>query len=176
MSGAEIAQRPALHARPHSPGTSVTIATRMAGLLSIMAGAMHAKAMADHVAHWWFFGVFFGVLACAQFAWGVRVYVGGAGDRLLLAGAAGSLVVVAIWIISRVVGVPAGPWAGDAEPVGAMDLVASLDELVIVAFVAAALRPQGKGLGWLHGAHAVRLGIALGTLSLFAALVGGHSH
>jgi len=175
LSSVEAVEHP-LDARERSPAEPVAIAARMAGVLSIVVGAMHAKALGDHVAHWWFFGVFFGALAAAQVWWGVRVYRAGAGTRLLRAGAIGSLAIVAIWVLSRTFGVPVGPWAWDAEPIGASDLIATVDELFIVAFVAAIAQPQRRGLRWLHASYAIRLGIALGTVSLFAALIGGHAH
>jgi len=147
------------------------------GALSIVTGVLHAKAMADHVSHDWRFGAFFAVLSCWQTAWGVRAYRVQLSRRTLLAGAWVNVAVVAIWLISRTVGMPIGPWAGEAEAIGLIDVMASLDELVIVAMVASLVSGSARRApAWLRGAYAIRLGMMLGSASLFALTIGGHTH
>jgi hypothetical protein len=153
-------------------------ADRALGGLSIVCGAIHTKALVDHVTHYWPFGVFFAVVACAQTAWGVLAYRGMLSRPALVAGAWANVGLVVIWAISRTVGMPIGPWAGEPEAIGLTDAMASLDELAMFAFVAAVLaaRAGRPRLAWLRGAYAVRLGMMLGSASIFATAIGGHTH
>jgi hypothetical protein len=147
--------------------------------LSALAGLIHGKAFIDHVDHYWLFGVFFAVLTYAQVLWAMRLYRRPDDRRLYKAVAVMSLGTVAIWIVSRTVGLPIGPWAGRPETVGMPDAVASLDELVIGAMSAAILHPVGRSaarLRWLDGATCVRVGTMLCSLSFMALLFSSHSH
>jgi hypothetical protein len=147
------------------------------GTLSIVAGMLHAKAMVDHATHYWPFGVFFGLLTCWQTAWGVGACRARLHRPALVAGAWVNAGVVLLWLISRTVGLPIGPWAGEPEAVGMIDIMASLDELLIVAMVASLVSAVRRpAFAWLRGGYAVRLGIMLSTVSLFALTIGGHTH
>lgn len=150
---------------------------RVLGALSIVTGALHAKALADHASHYWLFGVFFGILMCWQTGWGARAYRARLSPGALVAGAGVNVSVVVVWLISRTVGMPIGPWPGEAEAIGVIDAMASLDELAIAALVASLVStPARLGLAWLRGGYAVRLGMMLGSASLFAITIGGHTH
>ena len=59
---------------------------------------------------------FFSVVAAAQLVWGV-VSMAEAPRWWLALGAAGNLVVVATWVVSRTVGLPLGDYAGITLPV-----------------------------------------------------------
>jgi hypothetical protein len=147
--------------------------------LSAAAGVIHAKAMIDHVSHYWLFGVFFGVLTYAQVLWAVLVYRRPDDRRWLMPAAVGSLVVVGIWLVSRTAGLPIGPWAGDPEPLAITDITATLAELLLAGLIIAILWPHGRiaaRLRWLDGSNCVRVGSMLVALSLLAVLVGNHSH
>jgi hypothetical protein len=147
--------------------------------LGLSAGIIHARALFDHATHYWLFGVFFGVLTYAQVLWALVVYRRPEDRRWLMPAAVGSLAVVAVWLVSRTVGLPIGPWAGRAEPFGVADIAASLDEAVLAAVIVAILRPQAPvaaRMRWLDGANCVRLGSMLVALSLLAALFGNHTH
>ena len=147
--------------------------------LSAAAAFIHAKALIDHAPHYWLFGVFFGVLAYAQVSWAWLVYRRPDERRWLMPAAVGSLAVIALWIVTRSVGLPFGPWAGRPEPLAITDITASLDELVLAGLIVAILRPNGRvaaRLRWLDGANCVRIGSMLVALSLLAVLLGNHSH
>jgi hypothetical protein len=147
--------------------------------LSAVAGLIHGKAFIDHVDHYWLFGVFFAALTYAQILWAMRLYRRPDDHRLFKAVAVMSLGTVAIWAVSRTVGLPIGPWAGRPETVGLPDLVASLDELVIAGLVAALLRPESRiaaRLRWLDGGNCIRFGSMLCSLSLMALLFSSHAH
>ncbi|HEV7808402.1 MAG TPA: hypothetical protein VGO80_21525 [Solirubrobacteraceae bacterium] len=153
-------------------------ALRIAGWLSIAAGLIHAIAMIDHFSHYWLFGVFFLVLTYGQVLWGIALLRGRATDRMLRLGAVANLAIVAIWLVSRTAGLPFGPQAGDPEPIGPMDVAATLDQLVLVAYVAVLRVPKLRdgGLRALIGRHRMRFGIMLCSASVFTALLGGHQH
>jgi hypothetical protein len=148
-----------------------------AAVLALAAGAIHVVAAVGHASEWWLHSVFFGLLAAAQLAWGVLVYRG-AGARLLAAGAVASFAVILIWALSRTAGLPFGPEAGAAEPVGPLDVLATLDELATVALVLALLRYPRLRPGALRAVARVApvVGVVLAMLSLLSLTLGGHPH
>ena len=153
--------------------------TMLLVVLAAMTGLIHAKALFDHAAHYWLFGVFFGVLAYAQVLWAFVVYRRPGERRWLMPAALVSLAVVALWIATRSVGLPFGPWAGRPEPLAITDITASLNELVLAGVIVAMLRPHGRvaaRLRWLDGANCMRVGSMLVALGLLAVLLGDHSH
>lgn len=126
--------------------------------------------MPGHFEEWWLAGVFFVVVTALQLGWGALVYR--RPDRLVLAaGAVGNVLVAAVWAVSRTVGIPLGQEAWHPEPVGAIDALATLDELVIAGLVVALLsrRRPAAGPTWI-------VGYVLLIASLLAALLGGHHH
>jgi hypothetical protein len=136
--------------------------------LSWAAAIIHVKAALDHFDQSVAEAVLFEIAACAQLVWGIAVYRG-AGRRVLLAGIAGNLAIVVVWVASRTSGPPIGPTPGQPEEVGLIDTVASCDELLLAALVA------------LHLTHAPRrpalTATALGLLLLSSlAVVGPHVH
>ncbi len=129
------------------PGTSAASAERsertlMLVGLSLAAGVIHAKALVDHASHYWLFGVFFGVLASAQVLWAFLVHRRPDDERWLVPAAVGSLAVVALWLVTRSVGLPFGPWAGRPEPFGIADMAATLNELILAGLFVAMVRPN----------------------------------
>jgi hypothetical protein len=145
-----------------------------------VAGLIHVKAMIDHASHYWLFGILFGVVACAQIGLAVALWRTSVSDRLLVAGAVMTVGVIAVWVVSRTVGLPIGPWAGEAEAFGVSDVIATLTEVAFIAVVSAIVRPDGRVgrrlLQWLTGGHAVRLGAALSSAGVLAAVFGAHQH
>jgi integral membrane sensor domain MASE1 len=151
----------------------------LAGALSAVAGLIHVQATVDHAGEYWLFGVLFGAVALAQIGLAVALWRTRAPDGVLVASAVVTLGVVAVWLVSRTVGLPVGPSAGTAENVGVSDAIAALTELVFVSLVSAIVRPDGRTgrhLAWLAGGNAVRLGVALGSAGVLAAAFGGHAH
>src|SRR3954471_20026543 len=111
--------------RPSTPGLVAGIAAswlpRIAAALSLSAAIAHFGAAQPHFHDWWAHGAFFvlcGVLQAAFAAlivWRPRAW-------LALAGGAGTLAVLALYVVSRTYGAPVGPHAGVAEPAEAYDL------------------------------------------------------
>jgi hypothetical protein len=108
-------------------------------LSSFGCSAVHGVVGPDHFREAIIFGVFFAVASTLQAAWGVAVLWRPV-RPLLVAGAAGNLGVVALWVVTRTVGLPVGPDVWRPEAVSALDVMATALELVIVA-----------GATWLAG-------------------------
>jgi hypothetical protein len=158
---------------------AVADARILAGALAAVAGLIHVKAMADHAGHYWLFGVLFGAVACAQIALAMALWRTPVSDRLLVAGAVATVGLIVVWLVSRTVGLPIGPWAGEAEAFGVSDVIVTMTEVAFIAVVSVIVCPDrriGVRLRWLAGGHAVRLGVALSAAGVLAAALGGHSH
>ena len=173
VEGEVEAGPPASVAAERSPQIKLIVA------LSAAAGVIHAKAMFDHASHYWLFGVFFGLLTYVQVLWAVRVWRRPGDRRLWMAIAVASLGVVGIWLVSRTIGLPFGPWANAAEPVGIADVAASLDEIVLTGVIFATLRPDRRIAARFFAFsddNCIRVGAMLCALSLFAVVIGKHTH
>jgi hypothetical protein len=138
--------------------------------LSWSAGLIHVKAGIDHLHEHVLVSAAFGLLAAAQLVWGIALYRRPT-RGLLAAGAALSVVVVALWGMSRAAGLPLGPDRWSPEPVGALDSVASADEVVLALLASLHLR-AGRGVAPLAAAA----GMCLILLSSLLVALGGHAH
>lgn len=170
----EASPRSAAVALPVRSQALVSVAT-----LAVAAGVIHAVAMVDHFDHYWLYGVVFLVITYAQILWAIWVYRHPQDRRALVVGAVGSLVVVALWVVSRTAGVPLGPDTWDPERIGAMDVIATLDEIVLAGLIVALVAPEGRlgaRLSRLAGGQAVRITTMLCSASLFSLLLGSHAH
>ena len=163
-------------------GTVGRYAGWLLAALSLGAGVIHFANAGDHFSASWWHGAFFAVVAWAQLAWAAAM-VFRPNRALLVAGVAANLVVIATWLVSRTVGVPIEPGAGEPEPVGWADGLATAFEVGIVVLAAAlAVRPQATAAR-LHPAVG-RPGIAVATLAVLAvstmalspSFASGHAH
>ena len=114
---------------------------RAAAALSFAAGALHLLAGPVHLEQWWAYGLFFFVAAAAQAAYGLVLGTrgiegwGGWGAvrrRVYLAGIVLTLAIIALWVVSRTVGVPVGPEASEPEGIGVLDASSKLVEAALV--------------------------------------------
>ncbi len=138
-------------------------------------GLIHAQAAIQHVDEYALYALFFVLLATTQCVWGIAVYRSPS-RKLLYAGATISLLVAALWAISRTSGLPVGPQPWTPEPGGAIDSIATGNELMLAALVFFQLRRKppralARGFTRLTSAAALCL-IVLSPL----ALMGGHGH
>src|SRR5262245_44646112 len=98
---------------------------------SLAAGAIHAVAVPEHLRESLLFGVFFALTAAFQIGWAGMVNESSDRDRRFLAiGVLANAGLVVLWIVSRTVGVPVGPEPWMPEPRGALDVTATILELV----------------------------------------------
>jgi hypothetical protein len=110
-------------------------------MASIAAGVIHATVVPHHLEESALLGAGFVATAIFQVAWAVPASV--RLDRSTLdVGVAVNGAVVAVWIASRSVGLPFGPHAWVAEPVGALDAAATVLELLIVMGSTLVRNPQ----------------------------------
>ena len=114
---------------------------RAAAGFSFAAGAIHAAAGPEHVKEWWVYGLFFYGSAVAQVGYGLLLVTQGiegwggwmAVRRwVYLAGVWGNLAIIALWVVTRTIGVPVGPEAFEPEGLGPLDLSSKAIEIVLV--------------------------------------------
>jgi hypothetical protein len=106
---------------------------------------------------------FFTAVGVAQIVWAV-IALAWAPRWWLALGAAGNLVVVATWVVSRTAGLPFGPAAGITLPAHFPDSLATALETVVVVGAAALLA---------RGQHLVRSAVRSPGITAAAAVVAG---
>jgi len=107
--------------------------------LSLLAALVHLWVTPEHFEEWWGYGTFFIVAGAAQIlyvpivlVWPTRI--------VLLLGIGSNLAIVALYLLTRTVGIPLfGPEAGEVEGFGFMDVCATASELGIAVALGAAL-------------------------------------
>lgn len=112
--------------------------------LSILPGWTHVFAAPEHFREWIGYGLFFAIAAVCQVAYafllGRRIPPS---PRLLWAGVLGNAAILALWAVTRTVGVPFfGPGAGEVEPVGVLDLLSTAAEAALIACLFVLLRAR----------------------------------
>lgn len=161
-------------AAPAQPATTAaaqaSAVTLAAAGASFAAALVHGSVIAVHFAEYWLFGLFFLLVTPLQVLWsGLAVRGPAASRRLLLTGALGNAVVIAIWAVSRLVGLPFGPHAFTPEAVTLKDLLCTYDEAAVVMLCVLLLRGRTAPSWLLAGVWVVA------CLSFLAALLpGGH--
>lgn len=149
--------KPDANARAAGVLSVISLASIAAGAINFTAAATVGRGSAENLA-------FFVAVGAAQLVWGA-VALARTSRWLLALGAAGNLLVVATWVLSRTVGLPAGVDAGIILPVGFADALATALEVVIVGG-AAVLMVRG----WVPARSAAR---APGVTIAAAVVVGG---
>src|SRR5215831_6926111 len=138
---------------PHlRPKLSSWRATR-AAVFTLGAGAIHLTVVPQHFQEYPPFGVFLLLSGLAQLGLAAALLFS-TGRLVAIVGAAGNLAVVALWLVSRTVGLPIGddPW--HPETVGVADAAATILELTAAwNLVRLARRP------WKPGPVRIRLQI-----------------
>ena len=146
-----------------------------AALLSAGAATIHFAVAKMHFDEYTLFGVFFVGSGLAQLVWPLWLLLR-RWRPLLLLGAVGNALIVTLWAIDRIWGLPLGPTVWEPDPIGFGDTAASALEVLLVAVCVALLR-RGRGTR-LHAATllALTLGvIAVAALSLLSVLGVGSS-
>lgn len=157
------------------------LSARCAAVASIGAAVIHLGVAPAHWGDWVASGVFFAALAAFQLLWGFLAWsrptalVLGAG----IAVNAGS---VGLWILSRTVGMPFGPHAGQPEAVEAAGICVLLLQCYVImgalwTWLRSSRAQQVSGTGRalvLLGANSV-MAVAV-TVGLASGLQGHHHH
>lgn len=107
------------------------LAVYAAAALSLAAATIHLWVFPEHLLMWWGYGAFFLAAGLAQGLYAVALLMRPT-LTLLLAGIAGNLSVVAMYILTRTAGVPFGPQAGKTEEASLLDVAATAAEIGIV--------------------------------------------
>ncbi|MGH2942591.1 MAG: hypothetical protein ACRDLN_07460, partial [Solirubrobacteraceae bacterium] len=121
-----------------APPHASRLLVHLAVALSLAAGYAHFAYADSHFEEWWAYGVFFvaagnlQMLFAALLLWRPRAW-------LVLAGIAGNIAIVGVYVISRTAGVPLGPHARVVEEAHAIDWVTAAGEIAIVVTLIAML-------------------------------------
>lgn len=117
------------------------LARTIAALASTGAGAIHFAVLPSHVQAWWAAGAFFAAIATFQVAWAV-VTLTSRHRMFLVPGGIVNAAAVALWIETRIAGLPFGPNAGVPEHIGLAGVLTVVLELSVCAGVLWCLRPH----------------------------------
>ena len=130
-----------------SPSTARPLLLGALAALSVGAAAIHFAVIFEHFDEYSLYGVFFLVLAWAQLVWPVvLVALSLAARRLatwLWLGIAGNAIVLVTYFSSRSIGLPIGPDTKSVEAWGGLDLVCSIEEILLIVIAAAILARPG---------------------------------
>lgn len=124
-----------------------------AGGLSIAASVVHGALVSSHADEWWLYGTFFMLASAAQGIYGFAILgshmVNGspiserwplrARRAFYLGGIVGNALLVGMYVVSRTVGVPLGPEAGEVEAWDVLGVLTKMMELAVIATLAALL-------------------------------------
>ena len=161
-----VAETPVVHARERGR-TDLLLAAGLAFACALI----HLQAAIDHFDETALYGAAFVAVAVAQAGWGVLA-VWSPGRLVPVAGMLLNLAVLAAWVASRTVGLPVGPDAAGPEAAGLLDVVATLNEIAMVALMAATIgRRRGRAVDALRGA-----GVLLVLFSSLVLAAGVHAH
>jgi len=118
---------------------AVTARTRVLAALAAGAGVIHLAMVPAHMSEWVLEGIAFAVVGWLQVLVAVALVL--RASRALEWWVAGcSLALVALWGLSRVVGLPIGPHAGVAETAAFVDLVCVGMEVALIVIVVGVVR------------------------------------
>lgn len=165
---------PTTRTRPAST-TSLTAAQHtllpLAVVCSAAAAGVHAAVGPIHFREATLIGLFFAVSAALQVFWAGAAALS-CTRRLLLLGTVGNVAVVALWVVTRTVGLPFG-LLPEPEAVGPWDLACAAWELGVAASCVAILRradPVPSRLAdwwsWRPGVRLVAVASVLGLVAL----------
>jgi hypothetical protein len=145
-----------------------TFATVMLAGLSAAAGGIHGGAFPEHAREYWAYGAFFAGSAVFQVTWAFFA-IRSLTPNLLRVGALANASFVALWFVTRTVGLPVGPMHWTPERVGFVDAVTVAFEIAIVVISVRLLRP-GAGEA-LKGRTTPRFLLGIAAASGVAAIL-----
>lgn len=129
---------------PRATATRVTgadlVRLGMITCLSLEAALIHLWYTTESFMEWWGYGAFFLGCAVGQVLYGPALLLRRA-PLLIQAGIWANAGVIALYVLTRVWGVPLGPHSGAVEPVGIFDLASVAAEVGLVVLLTTLL-PQ----------------------------------
>jgi FtsP/CotA-like multicopper oxidase with cupredoxin domain len=139
-----------------------------ASLLTLGPAAIHFAVAPAHFQEYVPFGVLFLLTGLAQSALAVAM-LARPSRRLFLAGVAGTMGVIALYVVSRSVGLPVGPRPGRPEMIGFPDIAcATMEVLSVVVLALLAISRPGS-----RRRHPVRVALASAPCFLLVAALSG---
>jgi hypothetical protein len=128
------------------PVEDATATLRYAAVVaSAYAALVHNWVLPAHFAEWWGYGLAFLVMAAAQGFYSGLLLLG-PGRSVFAAGIAGNAAILALYALTRTLGVPLlGPHAGQVEAVALPDLAAAVAEVALVVALVRLLRGLPAG-------------------------------
>jgi hypothetical protein len=115
-----MTEKLSVHVKPRSWLIRATV-------LAVSLGLIHMLATPLYFEQWLGYGVFFFIAAVLQVAYSMALGVAPPNRTLLWLGIAGNALLIALWAVTRTVGIPFfGPMAGEVLPVGLLDGVAQI--------------------------------------------------
>jgi hypothetical protein len=124
-------------------GRRLDPAVTLAAVAAVVAAGVHISVCPEHYREGLLYGVFFTVTAGAQLLWAALLMVR-PGPSVVRAGLLASLGIIALWAVTRSVGIPLGPERGEVEAIGALDVLATTAELVAAAACVWVLSRSGR--------------------------------
>jgi hypothetical protein len=109
-------------------------------VISVALALVHMLATPLYFDQWLGYGAFFVAAAVLQVMFSMALTVNTPNRALLWVGLVGNVLVVLLWIITRTFGIPLGPMAGEVLPLGWLDGIAQVLELVQVVHLFVLLR------------------------------------
>ena len=111
-----------------------------ATILAVSLGLMHILATPLYFEQWLGYGVFFFTAAVLQVMYSMALAVSPPNRTLLWLGIAGNGAILALWVLTRTVGIPIGPMAGEVLPLGLLDGLAQILVVTQIVHLAVLLR------------------------------------
>jgi hypothetical protein len=146
-----------------------------AALLSAGAAAIHFAVAKMHFDEYPLFGVFFVASGIAQLVWPLWLLLRSWRPLLLLA-ALGNALIVALWAVDRIWGLPLGPEHWKPDPVGFADSAASgFEILLVIACITLLVHRPGRPLRRSSGAALTLIVATVTALSLLSVVGVGSS-
>jgi hypothetical protein len=155
-----------------------TVVRLALGAAAIGAGVIHLAFAPEHLTEYLPLGIGFLTAGVLQIGWGAAM-VALDSRRLLLAGAAGSLLFVGVYIMTRTIGLPLGPDAFKPETFGAADLLCCALELPVAGGAYLLARRPTALRRRLHPSLAAAVAAAfvlVGSATAYAATAPAHEH
>ena len=103
--------------------------------LSSVAALIHLWVTPEHFGEWWGYGSFMLAAFVAQAIYAAALLVWPRWRLILQAGVSGNLAIIGMWVVTRTVAIPLGPAAGEMEGIGALDLICTASEVVLVVLL-----------------------------------------
>ena len=128
-------------------GVAAPALASFAAALSLSASIAHFGVAKPHFEDWWVHGAAFIAMGALQALLAALLVLRPRATSIALAGVAGNLAIVTMYVYSRTNGTPVGPHAGVPEPARWFDLTTTGIELVLVGTLIAMLGEDARRWG-----------------------------